>query len=119
MREIKFRSWDGTRMYYWGFLEEGKFDGPPSSHKGNPFTMEQMQFTGLLDKNGKEIYEGDILKTNAPLYDEGVCEVKWSDVEVGWMIAMPGLVFLRAGAAKSLEVIGNRFENPELLEGGK
>lgn len=70
MREIKFRAWDGKRMYYDPndfYLRmdgscfdvfEGEMDEPIC---GQPILM---QYTGLKDKNGKEIYEGDIVKTS-------------------------------------------------------
>lgn len=57
MREIKFREYRGDgKWHYWGLLEPGKFIGPCS-----PNSIVQ-QFTGLIDSNGKEIYEGDILE---------------------------------------------------------
>ena len=60
MREIKFRAWDkvNNKMYDWKYLFSfksvcGLFDNS---------NLELMQFTGLLDSSGKEIYEGDIVK---------------------------------------------------------
>lgn len=61
-REIKFRAWDGERMRpvtLWGFSEE--FVMTPRGSSGIE-DYKIMQYTGLNDKNGKEIYEGDIVK---------------------------------------------------------
>ena len=70
------------------------------------FNVEVVQFTGIKDKNRKEIYEGDILKN----YNGFVFEAKWEKSREGepcWGISAP---------CDYGEVIGNKFENPELLE---
>lgn len=86
--------------------------------------IELMQFTGVKDKNGKEIYEGDIVKhkymcdgifyTEAVIYDKNYASFG--------LKANSGTIFyfveLNDDALSSLEVIGNIYENPELL-GGK
>lgn len=123
MRTIKFRAWDIDREQMMSYVEQPFFqrDGSVSHVHGYynesvpPKTLfskefELMQFTGLLDKNGNEIYEGDILKT-----ESGVCEVKWYEKGAcfRWMFQ---------GNSESplnyddREIIGNIYQNPELLK---
>ena len=72
-----------------------------------------MQYTGLKDKNGKEIYEGDILKGTfygfpMPEYDY-VFQIYWDEKEKGFMASY--------FEPSECEVIGNIYDNPELLGG--
>ena len=69
---------------------------------------EFMQYTGLLDKNGKEIYEGDILENHL---DKSV--VMWGCFSnlAGFQVESPYINIFDSG---SVEIIGNIFENPEL-----
>jgi uncharacterized phage protein (TIGR01671 family) len=70
MREIKFRAWDGRKMNYNPFISDGSDGGETSSVYINVAIAcndeELMQYTGLKDKNGKEIYEGDIIRFRQP-----------------------------------------------------
>lgn len=86
-------------------------------------------WTGLLDKNGRELYEGDIVKdkvldykTKQPEKSERIFEMYWDVITASFwqrLVDDPSKVF-RAGynfaAEKHCEIIGNRWENPELLE---
>ncbi|AVK98866.1 hypothetical protein FCT18_14640 [Lysinibacillus sphaericus] len=81
------------------------------------FTFENaelVQYTGLKGKNGKEIYEGDIVK--------GWKDSHWHDgkdrvlKEVEWIDEMGGFNIIQI-EMRECEVIGNIYENPELLEG--
>lgn len=84
--------------------------------------IEVLQFTGLQDRNGKEIYEGDILKYNFP-YDERlkhISLVKFVETEASFGlkdIYGDEIPLYRIAANNYFEIIGNIYENPELLEG--
>ena len=138
MREIKFRAWDGKNIFI------------PFSLKDNILTEEEdfsqefetndyllafpsktifMQFTGLKDKNGKEIYEGDILRR---------IEKIWNGRSHDYVDLLFQIIFkessfvmkrIKSGKKTNLgivlrfdslltesQVIGNIYENPKLLE---
>lgn len=124
MREIKFRAWDNysKSMVYVGFSIPN--DGWRKIEGDKNFDLELMQFTGLLDKNGKEIYEGDIVKAFHPteLAEIKVAgEVAWNPesknyMYAGWYIKpLNKHVVLMAGDVE-YEIIGNLYENPDLLK---
>lgn len=71
------------------------------------------QYTGLTDKNGKKIFEGDIVKTNNLFY---VCF--WDDCNFEFGLKNNKEDFGIAYAPHDIEVIGNIHDNPELLGGG-
>lgn len=111
-REIKFRAW----------VEEGKWDYYAYDIQKRADMAEWFghsnihieQYTGLTDKNGKEIYEGDIVsihnKSHKNEYDIGVIEFKKGAFRCPFLLGK-----YQSG---QVEVIGNIHENPELL-GGK
>ena len=123
MREIKFRMWNKkeNKMYEVGQIN---FDDKRIFMKNYnmyiyssyPFEdVELMQFTGLHDKNGKEIYEGDIVDNG---YNKGI--VKYGEYNCSCCEGVYGW-YVDGGDIRSaedfLEVIGNIYENPELLKG--
>lgn len=83
------------------------------------YISELMQSTGLIDKNGEEIFEGDVLLT----YDDELAKVFWNDDLAGWFvdflyeIAELSEVADIQSSRSICKIIGNIYENPELLEG--
>lgn len=115
MREIKFRAWKESekRMLYWGELCMS-----PSSlvdALNRVYLHAVMQYTGLKDKNDKEIYEGDVVKhvlwhdrieNRVVIYDNEMCAF----LPMGeWCSTFPSL-------PNHFEIIGNIYENPELIK---
>ena len=125
MREIKFRAWfkEENRMIEWEQLhlenddcglmvwigENGDNFGTTSGYPIDNFEL--MQYTGLKDKNGNEIYEGDIIK-----YDTGRPEQISFDNARFTSGNDRGRTLLSKGLARLCKVIGNIYENPELLQ---
>ncbi len=130
MRTIKFRIWargfkppqfveaDRLEMYSntWGeFLDKMNSDS----------LFIWQQFTGLLDKNGKEIFEGDILclHDNPPPYTKGNSFVKVVYIGSGFCyedlhnkkVESISYIIGESTVDEIAEVVGNIFENPELL----
>jgi len=107
MREFKFRCWDITQQMIYN-IEAGK---PWKCNEGKDKIITIMQWTGLQDKKGKDIYEGDIMDTRY-----GIATVKYSEGHGGFIpFAYPSNV---PDSDTETEIIGNIFENPELLKEG-
>jgi len=124
-REIKFRIWDKqTKKFDYCDFSNNDLIGLVG-YRNYPSRTVPQQFTGLLDKNGKEIYEGDIILFN----DDERLLIEWNPESAAFM----GIIYLEHDgdswrepdfdAARSLdefcgdeEVIGNMFENPTLLQ---
>jgi|SRR5690625_384655 len=135
MREIKFRAWfemqerivnhEHLDIEYahdegFGFAFDNSLYGitDDGNVKGT-LVYKLMQYTGLKDMNGTEIYEGDIVKYPHIVGFDDIWKVEFSD---GSFVIRETIVkiSLRELAHKNnLEVIGNIYENPELLEEGE
>ena len=127
MREIKFRAWDTEEKRWWpkghdewiniahnGTIIYGDSDGNPEDAEGR---FEIAQFTGLLDMNGREIYEGDIVQVTETLVEV----FEWVNPAAGFKtkrIDSKGRPVLSDLLPKwpHYEIIGNQFENPDLLK---
>lgn len=126
-REIKFREWDSVREEMYGkghgmsYGEREDYDdsiGFRFSHEEN---LEEdrilMQYTGLKDKNGKEVYEGDIVNCSEGCPHEVIWLEEYGGRYIGGMPAWYLKGFAEGYAwTGAEEVIGNIYENPELLE---
>ena len=124
-RVIKFRAWDKDGKSMWTNI------GMNLDKILNNERFEVMQFTGVLDKHGKEIYEGDILKHE--FERKGVkkhthTKVVWGEAFLSWA----AVTYFQDSSLKPMwtnltspkvfgkerhdeEIVGNIFENPELL----
>lgn len=110
MREIKFRAWDKNNKFMI-FIQPVDFEAGCDYFTDDNYIIEQ--FTGLLDKNGREIYEGDIIQTEtcvaAVVFDECQFGLR-AKPDKNYVGALMDLITWR-----SIEIIGNIHENPELL----
>lgn len=130
VREIKFRAWDKQKkgiisanslgLQCWNVLAS------MMSPENSQFVF--MQFTGLKDKNGKEIWEGDVVKLNAvskgklgTANKEWITVVAWEEKSASFVLKTNEFSWIFSetdfnGHPFIKEVIGNIYENPELLK---
>ena len=128
MREIKFRVW--VKSWKWidfptsiSIDDSGHIEGVRGYGGDYPYTdIELMQFTGLHDKNGREIYKDDIVRV-AGVTDPGMkWVVTWSNAswELHHVLGGNYMNPMRLGTMSvPIEVVGNIWENPKLLEASK
>ena len=128
-KEIKFRAWDKEtgKMHY-------QINKPRTDENINDELIIQfdctgysartknkyigsdclMQYTGLKDKNGKEIFEGDVVFSESNQYYKQD-EIVWDCYDMGWDIGKKDSWKLRSPMSSKTEIVGNIYENPELI----
>ena len=133
MREIKFRAWHIERKFMGHCLEVSLLNGYAvidldnignmggsetfrfkecSFFKNAPIEIKLMQYTGLKDCNGKEIYEGDIIELN----NGYLFNVEWHQEECKFALFHNCCICWCFDEAGEMKVIGKIYENQELLE---
>lgn len=124
MREIKFRARDKENKK---MAQVSRIDFGPGGIKYLVDDSVLLEYTGLHDKSGREIYEGDILKVTSEDGESYVATVKWfgdegypafdlAGIPAAWCYESNALATIFESGVETCEVIGNIFENPELLE---
>ena len=133
-REIKYRLWDGKELHYelTHMVAPNGMAYPLVRLEQNEVVVRNgadtdvtlIQFTGLKDRNGKDIYGGDVLRLT-PLDLQGenlpsiIGHVIWDDENARFIMRDTKSAHIHSVSsayANRLEVLGNAYENPELLK---
>lgn len=130
MRVLKFRVWDivnkefhyGPSMKFFIGLDGKLFDSYGCCYNEKEYVVQE--FTGLLDKNGREIYDGDILE-----YDGGkimewnmypgkhICRIYYCEEDLAFYVKSKTFKwYIAKSQSDKIKVIGNIFDNPKLIK---
>jgi len=129
MTHRKFRIWNGHKMEYnvmVGFLGVFYVEGldkkdsacMSSFNTKYPDDTTEMEFTGLHDKNGKEVFDGDILANSDRDDDDNIYVCEYDNSQASFVFTSPfdGESLEQNDFVSDLVIIGNRYENEELLK---
>jgi len=134
MRELKFRVWDLERKRWESkmgvYFDDGRLGDFSECFHNNAGPNDEkdyvvQQYTGLKDKNDKEIYEGDIVKWGMSTVDPKFFSlriVEWNENQLIYKVLDPFKMSVdylyesRQPSTRWCEVVGNIFENSDLLE---
>ena len=122
MREIMFRGKYGNNPWLYGSLVTKNRNNNGIQERNSSVTIlvddgSIGQYTGMNDSTGKEIYEGDIVRTSDN--DDELAVVEWDDEDLRFTVTHGNVVNgLGEGYySREVEVVGNIYDNPELLGG--
>ena len=110
---FSFRAWDENMQDYWDW-EEIQDDWESEGYYDSIFRQDHWvceQCTGIKDKNGKYIFENDLLKDH-----NGIWQVKWNNKEAAFYLWNKKRDFYLSPFIGEYEIVGNIHETPELAE---
>ena len=112
-RTIKFRAWDKEEQEMLDWDKFFNLDIAQVFESKGSWGVYPMQYTGLKDANGVEIYEGDIVN-----WQGAVCYISWEESDASFMAVEQYDSWAESGQewGGNCKVIGNIYQNPELLK---